>query len=299
MRTRDGRRRDEGRTVGTPEERQAMSGPAPGQARPAGRQPIDPRFRRRRVEARRAEGRRRLRALLAGLSVAALAGLATGLLYSPLLRVRDVVVVGDVHTPRAAVLAAAGLSVPGRVPMLDAGSASEVRAVEALPWVARASFTKRWPWTVVVSVHERRPVAVVADGAGQALVDGSGRVLEAGRRLAGVVPLPFVAGAVGALPGGQVRPSGGTSPAALSELLAAAGACPAALARRGVELEMASTGVEARLGGTATLVVLGSPASVGEKLAVLEELERAVDVASYSVVDLSVPQRPALTPRVN
>src|SRR5579875_1422742 len=184
MRTRDGRRRDEGRTVGTPEERQAMSGPAPGQARPAGRQPIDPRFRRRWVEARRAEGRRRLRALLAGLSVAALAGLATGLLYSPLLRVRDVVVVGDVHTPRAAVLAAAGLSVPGRVPMLDAGSASEVRAVEALPWVARASFTKRWPWTVVVSVHERRPVAVVADGAGQALVDGSGRVLEAGRRLA-------------------------------------------------------------------------------------------------------------------
>src|SRR5579875_2875545 len=285
MRTRDGRRRDEGRTVGTPEERQAMSGPAPGQARPAGRQPIDPRFRRRWVEARRAEGRRRLRALLAGLSVAALAGLATGLLYSPLLRVRDVVVVGDVHTPRAAVL--------------DAGSASEVRAVEALPWVARASFTKRWPWTVVVSVHERRPVAVVADGAGQALVDGSGRVLEAGRRLAGVVPLPFVAGAVGALPGGQVRPSGGTSPAALSELLAAAGACPAALARRGVEREMASTGLEARLGGTATLVVLGSPASVGEKLAVLEELERAVDVASYSVVDLSVPQRPALTPRVN
>ena len=144
--------------------------------------PIDPRFRRRWAEARREEGRRRLRVVLAGLALVALLALAVGLVYSPLFNVRHVVVVGDVHTPRAQVLAAAGLSgTSGSVRMLDAGSAREVRAVEALPWVASASFGRRWPWTVVVTVKERSPVAVVAAGRGEAVVDVTGRAWRLAR----------------------------------------------------------------------------------------------------------------------
>ncbi len=45
--------------------------------------------------------------------------------------------------------------------MVDAGSRRERLAVEALPWVATVSFATRWPWTVVVTVKERVPVAVI------------------------------------------------------------------------------------------------------------------------------------------
>ncbi|MGC8628379.1 MAG: cell division protein FtsQ/DivIB [Acidimicrobiales bacterium] len=270
--------------------------PRAGTARPA-RQYVDPRFRRRWVEARRAEGRRRLRVLLVVLAVLALGGLSVGLVYSPLLRVRDVIVVGDAHTPRAQLLAAAGLSQPGRVPMVDAGSIAELRAVEALPWVARASFEKRWPWTVVLSVSERRPAALVADGRGQAVVDATGRVLEVGSPPSGVGPLPVINGVAASSPGSSAWPIGRTSRGALAGLLTAASECPVGLARRGLELTAeVGWGLVAHLRGSRALVVLGSSEEMGEKLAVLEELEGEVNLAQYSQVDLSVPQRPALTP---
>ncbi len=31
--------------------------------------------------------------------------------------------------------------------MIDAGNQAERLAVDALPWVATVSFTRRWPWT--------------------------------------------------------------------------------------------------------------------------------------------------------
>ncbi len=82
--------------------------PAP-RHRYTGGPPVDPRFRRRWAEARRAEGRRRLRVLLALVFVVALLGGVLGLLHSPLLRVRHVVVEGNAHTPGATVRAAADL----------------------------------------------------------------------------------------------------------------------------------------------------------------------------------------------
>jgi len=269
--------------------------PEAGTGRPV-RQHIDPRFRQRWVEARRAEGRRRLRVLLVTLAVVALGGLVVGLVYSPLLRVRNVIVVGDVHTPRAQLLESAGLSAPGRVPMVDAGSTAELRAVEALPWVARASLEKRWPWTVVLSVTERRPAALVADVRGQAVLDATGRVLEVGSPPSGAGPLPVIAGVVASTPGSAAWPTGGTSRRVLAELLTAASDCPAGLARRGLELAAeVGWGLVAHLRGSNALVVLGGSGEMGEKLAILEELEGEVNLAQYKQVDLSVPQRPALT----
>ena len=62
--------------------------------------------------------------------------------------------------------------------MIDAGGRRARLAVEALPWVATVSFATRWPWTIVITVRERVPVAVVVGPAGRDVVDGTGRALH-------------------------------------------------------------------------------------------------------------------------
>ncbi len=263
--------------------------------------PVDPRFRRRWAEARRLEGRRRLRALVGLLSVVAAVAACIGLLHSPLLRVRDVVVHGNSHTPRARVLLAAGLSGPGNTTlMIDAGPERAARAVEALPWVASASFSRHWPWTVAITIKERSPVALIVSGGAVEAVDATGRVLE-------VVPpheapplLPVLLGAQGGQPGSDISPGSGLAQPELRELLAAAEATPLALAERRLQLAYsARSGLVAHVGAGPELVLLGDASGLATKLAVLEELVSRVGLAGYAQVDLTVPERPALTPLPN
>jgi cell division protein FtsQ len=263
--------------------------------------PVDPRFRRRWAEARRHEGRRRLRALVSLLAVVAAAAGCIGLLHSPLFRVRDVVVHGSTHTPRALVVLAAGLSGPDNgTLMIDAGPERAERAVEALPWVATATFTRRWPWTVVIAVKERSPVALIVSGGAVEAVDATGRVLEAVPPHEAPPSLPVVLGAQGAQPGSDVSPGRGVAKPALEELLAAAGATPPALAERRLQLAYsAQRGLVAHVGAGPALVLLGDASGLATKLAVLEELVSRVGLAGYSQVDLTVPERPALTPLPN
>jgi cell division protein FtsQ len=237
-----------------------------------------------------------LKILLALLVVAALVGGGIGLLYSPVFRVRHIVVIGDVHTPRAQLLAAAGLAAQdGTVLMIDAGPPSAQRALDALPWVASVTFQRRWPWTVVIKVTERSPVArVVVDGH-QDVVDKSGRVLEVSPSRPPALPL--IMGVQGAPAGARVSPEAGLSQPELGALLAAAGAAPHALAERHLELAYsAADGLVGYVGGDKAVVLLGDASELGPKLAILEELASRVDLAGYSQVDLTVPQRPALTP---
>ena len=271
--------------------------------------PVDPRFRQRWVEARRAEGRRRLRILLIVLGVVVVVAGGVALVHSNVFKVRDVVVVGNVHTSRAEIVAASGLT-GGQVPMLmvHAGSAAAREAVEALPWVSSVSFRRSWPWTVVVTVRERTPDALVeartsrlgpAGGGGLDVVDASGRVLEV------VAPerapaLPVVEGALGATPGGRVLPVQGLGQGALDELLSAAAVVPAPLKKLKLQLGYsAGLGLVAHVGTDDALVLLGDPAQMPTKLAVLDELIKRVGLAGYSEVDLTVWQRPALTPLAN
>ena len=65
-----------------------------------------------------------------------------------LFRVRQVAVVGNAHTPSSEVLKAAGLARPGHVTlMLDAGSATAMRARGRLALGGPGQFTRHWPWT--------------------------------------------------------------------------------------------------------------------------------------------------------
>jgi len=232
--------------------------------------------------------------------VAAAAG-CIGLLHSPLFRVKDVVVYGSSHTPRARVLLAAGLSAPDiSTLMLNAGPERAERAVQALPWVATASFSRHWPWTVVITIKERSPVALIVSGGAIEAVDATGRVLEVVPPREAPPSLPVVLGAQGAQPGSDVSPGRGLAEPALQELLAAAVATPPALAERKLQLAYsAQRGLVAYVGAGPALVILGEASGLATKLAVLEELVNRVGLAGYSQVDLTVPERPALTPLAN
>jgi len=257
---------------------------------------VDPRFRRRWAEARRAEGRKRLRMLVAGCCALALVGAVLGVLRSPLLEVRHVDVTGDQHTPRAEILRAAGLS-SGGVLMIDAGSRRAVRAVEALPWVARVSFARRWPWTLLVRVQERSPVALVQAGLVTDVVDVTGRVLEVVPAGGRAPALPLVLGAAGAAPGHDVSPAAPSTEQDLDHLFMAAAATPPALADRHLSVSWSGAeGLVAHLQGTGATVLLGGTSDLDYKLGVLSEIVSDVQLSGYSLVDLTVPTRPALTP---
>jgi len=263
--------------------------------------PVDPRFRRRWAEARRHEGRRRLRAIVSLLAVVAAVAGCIGLLHSSLFRVRDVVVHGSTHTPRALVVLAAGLSGPDNgTLMIDAGRERAVKAIEALPWVATATFSRHWPWTVVIAIKERSPVALIVSGGAVDEVDATARVLEVVPPHEAPPSLPVVLGAQGAQPGSDVSPGPGLPRPALEQLLTAAGATPPALAERRLQLAYsAQRGLVAHVGAGSALVLLGGPSGLSTKLAVLEELASRVGLGGYSQVDLTVPERPALTPLPN
>jgi POTRA domain, FtsQ-type len=267
---------------------------------------VDPRFRRRWAEARRAEGRRRLKILLSVLVGAAVVGGCLGLLYSPVFRVRHVVVIGNTHTPISQVLSAAGVtSGSGAVLMVDSGPPSARRALEALPWVSVVTFERRWPWTLVILVKERSPVARVITSGGVDVVDKSGRVLEV-RPTRPAVPsvakkptpaLPLITGVRGAPAGFDVSPGAGLTGPDVNDLLAAAAAAPQAVAKRNLRLAYsAANGLVGYIGPTNAPILLGDASDLPFKLAVLGELATRVDIASYAQVDLTVPERPALTP---
>ncbi|MGH9059449.1 MAG: cell division protein FtsQ/DivIB, partial [Acidimicrobiales bacterium] len=137
---------------------------APRPPRPARTVPVDPRMRQRLIDVRRAEGRRRLRVLIAvSCALAALAG-AAGIVYSPLLAVRHTRVTGTARVPVATVLGVAGLS--HRRLMVDIDPARVEQRLAQVPWVGTAHVRRQWPATVTITIEERTSVAAVAAAGG-------------------------------------------------------------------------------------------------------------------------------------
>src|SRR5205807_544626 len=134
------------------------------------------RIRDRRIAVRRDEGRRRLRLLLAVLTLSAAILLGWAATRSPLLNVDHVRLVGAQHTDLEQVLAATGLR--RGAAMIDLDESHLAAKVAGLPWVAAARVHRSWPGSVTIAVTERAPVAAVpAAAGGWALVDDTGRVL--------------------------------------------------------------------------------------------------------------------------
>jgi cell division protein FtsQ len=133
--------------------------------------------------------RRRRRALIgAAVAVAAASGLLAVLLFSPALALRTVTVEGNKLVPAAEVAAALkplkGESLAritdGRVEALLSGQ----------PAIEQVTVAAEPPSTLVVSIQERVPVAVLRKGKRFALIDSEGRQLAAvGKRTDAKLPL--------------------------------------------------------------------------------------------------------------
>ena len=263
----------------TPEDRQASRLPQPAP-------PVDPR-----IEARRNDvhARRRLRVWITiGLVVVLLAA-AFGISRSPLLDVDEVEVIGARRTGSIQVVEAAGVDLG--TPLLGLDLSGPRRAIAALPWVDQVRSSRTWGGKITFDVTERTPVAQIpleAQSPGEqswAVVDLQGRVLQ-------VNPTPGVLPIV--LFGPVPEPGEWLSASALPLLEASQALIP--LQGSGIGAISWDNGqLIVDLPGVGKVHWGGRDDPRGKAVALATFLAR-VDLHCYEKVDLSIPERPALTP---
>lgn len=243
---------------------------------------IDPRIRARRIEVRRGAGRRRLQRLVdLGLVLAVAAGFV-GALWTPLLDVDEVRVIGSTRTDALAIVDRAGVRRGDPLVGVDLGAVGE--RVAAMPWVAEVRVSRGIDGIVELRVTERTPVATVGTGAGAMLVDAEGRVLSA---VSDAPDGPFLE-----LTGLRPAPPGGYVAADAADALALA-----------AHLATAVPGVLATLDAgdlTGTLlqggaVRFGDARQLDAKTRSLRTVLEQVDLSCLAVLDLRLPGSPVLT----
>jgi cell division protein FtsQ len=234
------------------------------------------------IAARRAEGRRRLRILVAIVVVVLLAVGVWAVVASPFLDVDHIEVTGSHRVTSAEIVAASGISTGDAMVWLDGGAAE--RRIAALPWVAGAHVSRHWPGTVEIAVTEREPVAWVDAGAGPVLVDGTGRVL--GSLADPPAGLPRILDPAHVPPpGADISPVAGARVAGKLVGYARLGTQTISLTPKGVTLGLVKGG-EIRLGAPTQVMP-----KVGAALAVFAAVGEPVQY-----VDVSVPSNPVAGP---
>jgi cell division protein FtsQ len=200
------------------------------------------------------------------------------LLGSPVLGVRAVQVDGGVSLPADQVREAAGIE--RGTPLLRVDVDATEDRVAALPQVASVEVTRGWPDTVVITLVERVPVAVVGEAGNRSLIDADGVLFDivSGQPPAGVVPL-------------AVEHPGPGDPATLAGV-AAVGALPDDV-RSQVSLASATADGEITLTlADGTLVHWGGPDESDEKAAALGGLIEQLAAGSLepaAEIDVSTP----------
>jgi len=273
---------------------------------------IDPRLRQRWIDARREEGRRRLRLFVATAAVVALLAAAFGVLHTPLLKVRHVRV-SLIDVPAGSGLTAARVQAQAGLNrdrlMIDIAAGAEARLIEALPWVATARVERDWPGTIRIAVTARRPVAEVdrvsgEAGSGVAVLDATGRVLsvlpagyspEASGSASGsgLGVLPLLGGLPAPGPAGTSMLGSAGAGGQVAVELATAAALPTSLVRRVSTITITPNGLQLSLGSV--MVLFGDASELAQKVTSLETVLSEVSLAGVHIIDLRVPDRPALT----
>jgi cell division protein FtsQ len=164
-------------------------------------------MRERRVAVVRAQGRRRLRWLIAVMVVGTLVAAAWLVTHSTLLDIDRVRVTGTQHVSADEVRRATGVHRGDPILFVDVGAVE--RRVEQIAWVDRARVERRLPGELHIRVTERSPAAWARRAPDRvSLVDGRGRVLADAAdppaelpELAGLAALPR--------PGRQITPAAG------------------------------------------------------------------------------------------
>jgi cell division protein FtsQ len=264
------------RTGTTTRDRARGAGAGPDPARRPARTPRRPR--------RDTPAARRRRLLVrAGAAVAVVVVLAWLLWGSPVLGVHRIQVDGAGSLTSAEVVEVAGITEGTPLLRVDV-DAAEAR-VARLPQVASVEVTRGWPRSVVITVVERVPVAVVEQDGARSLVDADGVLFDTvtGDLPSGVVPLDV------ADPGPDDR----VTRAALAALVA----LPEAV-RADVATASATTPEDVTLTlADGTTVLWGSAEHADDKaevlVALLGQLESG-DLEPADEIDVSAPRAVAL-----
>ncbi|MFD2092247.1 cell division protein FtsQ/DivIB [Blastococcus deserti] len=200
------------------------------------------------------------------------------LLAGPLLAVRAVHVDGLTTLPAGQVQEAAGIE--AGTPLLRVDLEAARTRVARLPQVASAEVTRDWPDSVVITVVQRVPVAVVGEPGRRSLVDAEGVLFDAvtGAAPDGVVPL-------------DVASPGPRDPATLAGI-AALGSLPADVREQVAAAAAASPDDISLTLADGTVVRWGDASESGAKsealVGLLEQIE-AGTLEPATTIDVSTP----------
>jgi cell division protein FtsQ len=224
---------------------------------------------------------RRLVAVIVAAALVVAAGLV-GATYTSVFAADAIRVRGAHHLTKGDILRLSGLERGVNVFHLDA-EAVEAR-VERDPWVARATLTRELPGTVILTIRERVPVAVVNDGTVERLVAGDGGLLDVGAPQ----NLPRIVAEEGATT---------TDPAAVRAAAAAVAAMRPDVRRQIAFVRLLPEGeliLELRSG---VPVAYGSADDAVAKAQALAAMLRSVERTGerFTSIDISVPTAPAGT----
>ena len=227
--------------------------------------------------------------LVGATALLALAAILWTLLWSPLLAVRRVTVVGSRHVAADAVVDATELDGSGRN-LLLLSTEDVVQRVEGLPWVKEAEVDRMLPGTVRVTVTERKPALVLSLGAARWTLDARGNVLEAGEARRG---LPVLAG----VEVGRVQPGIKLLTEESEDALRVFRSLPAVMRAR-VSGIFAPTRERITLSlDQGTVVRFGPAEQISDKLKVLKALLARLrsEGRTTAYIDVRVPTSPAIS----
>lgn len=236
------------------------------------------RFRERRIAARRAEGRRRLRIVVIVGSIVAVVVVALVLLASPLLSIRTIDVEGVVYADPERVGEVVA-SLRGDA-ILTADLHGAENALEEIAWVREARVSMHLPRRVSIQIDERDPIAFYR------AVDGFNRVIDLEGRILDVIEGDLV----------EFPPIQGTGPNLSAgdfvdqPFLGAAqlvNALPRELRLRLVSLAVTPDGEVSLLLTDDVTVLFGRPDQFQDKLVALVNEIKRQGSRSYSVIDVS------------
>jgi cell division protein FtsQ len=214
----------------------------------------------------------------------AFAALLLLLTHSGVFHVRTIEVDGAAHLDRTDVVRLSGVTDATNAVWLDEKTVEE--RLETDPWIRRARVSVTLPWTVHISLRERRPVAAVRQTSGLLAVAGDGTALGSASRSPGlpVIVMPPISAVEGALP-------------SLTGPALALGALEPKLRARVVRVVVASSGLDLIL-DDGTRIDYGAADLFAPKARAIEDVLGWAETQGTEIrsIDVSAPTSPAVVP---
>jgi len=249
---------------------------------------LDPKIAERRKLVHEQYSKRRRNRLVAVVALALVFAVAVGVLYSPLFSAQTVVIKGAGRNYWNSIMQASGLNT--HPPLIEINARSVDSRVESLPYLAHATLQRKWPSTVVLTVTERVPVAIIRYASGQwATVSSTGRIIALQSLAPQNLPIIYSSNYHSGSVGSQVG-------SGFSTALSVA----TAIKRDGVgnvqEIRLTNEGeVQLILAHPKVTVELGGARHVRAKLEVVETLISSNLLNQGGVVNVSSPSMPVLS----